>query len=89
MASGDCALECTALKDSLIRHSQSIHEGVKYACNQCDKKFAQQETLTTHIKSKHEDIKYASNQCDQYSKQSNLANHIKSKHEGQSMNKFC
>ena len=32
---------------------QSMHEGVKYACNQCDKQFSQQTTLTAHIKRKH------------------------------------
>ena len=43
---------------------QSIHEGVKYTCNQCDQQFTQNTSLTKHIKSIHEDVKYPCNQCD-------------------------
>ena len=39
-------------------------EGVKYACDQCDKQFTQQSHLTRHIQSKHEGVKYACDQCD-------------------------
>ena len=45
-------------------HIQTKHEGVKYACNQCDQQFTQQSSLTTHIQSQHEGVKYACNQCD-------------------------
>ena len=58
---------------------QSVHEGVKYACNQCDQQFTQQSALTTHIKSVHEGVKYACNQCDkQYTDHSSLRKHIRS-----------
>ena len=61
----------------------TVHKGVKYACNQCDQQFTQQNNLTTHIKSKHEGVKYACNQCDQqFTLQRSLTKHIQSIHEG-------
>ena len=40
-------------------HIRSVHEGVKYACNQCDYQASYQNYLTTHhIQSKHEGVKY-------------------------------
>ena len=59
-----------------------MHEGVKYACDQCDYQATQQGHLTIHIQSKHEGIKYACNWCEQqFSKTSNLKTHIKKKHK--------
>ena len=46
------------LQGNLTKHLQLKHKGVKYACNQCDKKFMQQITLTRHIHSIHEGVKY-------------------------------
>ena len=43
---------------ALYHHKQSVHQGIKYACNQCDYKTATQSNLTIHIKSKHEGIRY-------------------------------
>ena len=61
---------------------QSVHEGVKYACNQCDKQYSAQQSLTQHKQSKHEGIKYACHQCDQhFTRQIRLTQHIKSAHE--------
>ena len=48
---------------NLKTHIQAKHEGVKYACNQCDYQATQQAHLTTHIQAKHEDVIYACNQC--------------------------
>ena len=59
----------------------TVHDGVKYACNQCDFQATRQDNLTTHIQSIHEGIKYACNQCNyQASTQSNLTAHTKRKH---------
>ena len=70
-------------RSSLVRHIQSIHEGVKYACNHCDQQFSQDATLHAHIRSIHEGVKYTCNQCDQqFSHDSSLLKHIRSKHEG-------
>ena len=38
---------------SLTIHIQSLHEGVKYACNQCEYQATQHGHLTRHIQSKH------------------------------------
>ena len=57
----------------LKRHIESIHEGVKYPCNQCDKQFTEQGNLTKHVQAKHEGVKYACNQCDkQFTHQSKV-----------------
>ena len=66
-------------------HIRSAHEGVRYACSQCDYQATKQSHLTVHIQSKHEDegVMYACNQCEYQAKQrSNLTIHIQSKHEG-------
>ena len=38
----------------LKTHQMSVHEGVKYSCNQCDYKFSKQGNLKTHKLSVHE-----------------------------------
>ena len=64
-------------------YEREKHEGVKYACNQCDQQFTKQDSLTTHIQTKHEGVKYACNQCDQqFTQQDNLTRHVQYKHEG-------
>ena len=68
---------------TLNRNMKSEQEGVKYACDQCDSQFTQQNSLKYHIKSVHEGIRYSCDQCDYKAKaQSNLRIHIQSKHEG-------
>ena len=63
-------------------HIQSQHEGIKYACDQCDYQATTQGNLRVHIQSKHEGIKYACDQCDQqFTKQRSLNTHIQSKHQ--------
>ena len=70
-----------AQKSDLKKHNQSIHEGVKYACNQCDQQFARHDNLKIHIQSKHKGVKYPCNQCDyQATQKNNLTTHIKMKH---------
>ena len=44
------------------KHIRSVHEGVKYACNQCDYQATQQCSLKRHIQSKHDGVKYPRNQ---------------------------
>ena len=50
----------------LLTHIKSIHEGIKYPCDQCDFKATHKGTLKSHMKSIHEGV--------------NLWKHIKSKH---------
>ena len=71
----------TFSRRGLDNHKQTVHQGVKYACDQCDSQFTQQSDLTRHIQSKHEGVKYACDQCDyQATQQNNLGRHIKIKH---------
>ena len=66
-----------AEKGDLRRHIQSVHEGVKYACNQCDKQLSDQSKLTR------QGVKYACKQCDkQFAEQYSLNKHIKYVHQG-------
>ena len=70
-------------QSALTTPLQSVHESVRYACNQCDQQFTQERSLKNHIQSKHEGVKYTCNQCDyQAGYQSNLTEHIQSIHEG-------
>ena len=53
------------VKNDLLRHIKSRHEGVKYPCNQCDYNTTQKTYyLLTHTKSKHKGVKYPCDQCD-------------------------
>ena len=64
-------------------HKRTVHDGVKYACWQCDYQATYQQSLDLHIQAKHEGIKYNCDQCDyQATQQGNLIRHIQSKHEG-------
>ena len=42
----------------------SIHENVKFSCNQCESKFTHNGQLKIHILSVHENVKYPCDQCD-------------------------
>ena len=59
-----------------------MHEGVKYACDQCEYQASWQGNLKKHIDLKHEGVKYACDQCDyQATQKGSLKAHIDSKHE--------
>ena len=78
---GQCHMTFTQ-RGSVLRHKQSVHDGVKYACDQCEYKATQPSHLTTHIKSQHEGVTYACDQCDHHAThQSALTKHIQSMHE--------
>ena len=57
---------------------KSVHNGVKYSCNQWDYQATKQGNLKTHNKSIHEGV-YS---CDQFYYQSDLKKHKNSVHEG-------
>ena len=70
---------------TLKMHKQSVHQGVTYACDQCDfgLAYSSQKNLTRHIQSIHKGVRYSCEQCDFKAMQpSNLKFHVKSKHEG-------
>ena len=51
-------------KWNVYKHIKSVHEGVKYACNECDHQVTDQTSLRRHIQAKHKGVKYACNKCD-------------------------
>ena len=54
----------------------SVHENVKYPCNQCDFKATLKSSLKRHQTSVHENIKYPCNQCEyKATQQSSLKAH--------------
>ena len=60
----------------------SIHEGIKYECDQCGHKAARKGDLKRHKMSVHEGVKYQCNQCDyEASRQGNLKSHKVLVHE--------
>ena len=70
-------------KNSLTKHIQSKHGGVRYECNQCGKQYTELGSLTKHIQSAHEGVKYACNQCNyQATTQGHMTRHTQSIHEG-------
>ena len=70
-------------QSTFYRHKRTVHDGVKYACWQCDYQATNQQSLDMHTQAKHEGIKYNCDQCDyQATQQGNLIRHIQSKHEG-------
>ena len=48
---------------TISRHEMSVHENVKYSCNQCKSKFTQNGELIIHKMSVHENVKYPCDQC--------------------------
>ena len=58
-----------------------MHEGIKYACKQCNYQASSQSNLTMHKYALHEGLKYACNECDyQAGFRSDLARHFKRRH---------
>ena len=69
----------------LKRHKQSIHDRIRYKCDDsdCDITYAQLAALKRHKESQHEGIKYLCDQCDYAANEkSRLKKHKASIHEG-------
>ena len=62
-----------------LKHTMSVHEGIKYKCDYCEYKAVQKGNLKRHTMSVHEGIKY---QCDHYefkaTTQGNFKRHVSS-----------
>ena len=74
----------TATKSITVNNTNkrkiSAHEGVKFACNQCDQQFTLQSSLTKHNQNVHEGVRYACNQCEYQGSRDALRHHLKIKH---------
>ena len=67
--------------ESFLRHKQTVHLGVQFKCNQCNKQYRDKSGLRSHRKIHHEGIRYKCNQCDnQYTYPHVLRAHIQSAH---------
>ena len=76
-----CGKDYRRLRD-LTTHKQSIHEKIRYLCNQCDTSLASKEALNKHIKRKHEQGQDCVLCNYKGTDAVSLRQHVKSKHEG-------
>ena len=62
-------------------HIKSVHEGVKYDCDQCEKQYTEKGNLTRHVKSTHNSVKHACDYCQiPFTIKGNLDRHIQKMH---------
>ena len=67
--------------DTLLRHCQMVHEGVRYSCNECDHTSSDKGNLRKHQKIIHEGYKYTCNYCEYKANWSkSLRHHMKIYH---------
>merc|ERR1711860_204768 len=70
---------------NLKRHTQSVHEGVKFPCKQCPAIYSYHDTLRRHMKNYHGGLRmrFPCSECPKvYSYKSELRRHVKAIHEG-------
>ena len=51
---GWCQLQLAAVADALSRHISSVHEGIKYDCEVCQKRYTSKNNLKYHMEVAHE-----------------------------------
>ena len=67
----------------LIRHKQSIHDGLKFKCARCEKVFSEKRGLAFHKQTVHGQRKYCCGSCNhQATTKAGLSIHINNLHEG-------
>lgn len=73
-----------SMRDTLIKHTKTIHQGTRFACNRCPTILSTRMSLRRHIESCH--LKLKSYQCDSceatYTEQKSLKNHMLKVHLG-------
>ena len=74
--------KCFDNKHILRKHTQAIHEGIKYACKFCQKSFGFHENRQRHVRQVHTNIKpFQCGQCRKfYGDSGNLKRHIRNSH---------
>ena len=70
---------------ALRLHVKSVHEGVSYDCDQCDKSFAQKGDLKRHVEIVHMNMKnFKCDECDQsFGQKAHLESHISTVHRNE------
>ena len=73
----------TGFLGNLVRHYESIHEGIKrFHCDVCDRNFTQLAQLKSHNESVHQGIRYRCDFCSrEFSIKGELTRHKKRVHE--------
>ena len=68
---------------SLMNHIDSVHEGIRYNCDQCQHQSTTKNNLWKHVKSVHSGVTYDCNMCEKkFSQKMGLKKHVQHKHEG-------
>ena len=68
-------------RQSLNRHIQYVHKGIKFPCNECGYEATERPSLLRHIQNVHEGIKFPCDFCDfKASRKDKLQSHKKNKH---------
>ena len=71
-----------ASKQTLKRHKEVKHEGIRYPCDQCEYSTTRMSDLKKHKEAKHEGIRYPCDQCKYAAKEmSKLKRHKEAMHE--------
>ena len=72
-----------ASKNTLKRHKEAKHEGIRYPCDQCEFSATRMGYLKEHKEAKHEGIRYPCDQCEYRSTEMGaLKRHKEAKREG-------
>ena len=77
-------------KNTLLKHQESKHSGIKFSCTNCGYQTIERSRLSRHQKTKHEGVKYQWDECDaDFTDRSSLRRHKRTIHEGVSVEYFC
>jgi KRAB domain-containing zinc finger protein len=68
---------------ALLNHTQAVHEGVRWYCDQCSESFKRQGALASHIEDVHDMKRFQCDQCEKgnYTRKG-LSEHRRAIHEG-------
>ena len=77
----NCNMEF-ANKQSLNKHTDAVHNNIRYSCPECDYQGTSKGNLKYHMQSKHEGIRYECSECGKhFTLKSHLRRHFQTVHE--------